>query len=60
MEEQIIFAPRQAKGGTTVTGVCRKMGLSEHSFYRWKRKYEGMGIAVLRRLPQLVISSISS
>ena len=52
-EEQIAFALRQAQGGTPVTEVCRKMGVSEQSFYRWKRKYEGMGVAELRRLRQL-------
>ncbi|MGZ8447286.1 MAG: transposase, partial [Candidatus Deferrimicrobiaceae bacterium] len=52
-EEQIAFALRQAEGGTPVTEVCRKMGVSEQSFYRWKRKYEGMGVAELRRLRQL-------
>jgi putative transposase len=52
-EEQIAFALQQAEGGTPVTEVCRKMGVSEQSFYRWKRKYEGMGIAELRRLRQL-------
>ena len=52
-EEQIAFALRQAEGGTPVTEVCRKMGVSEQSFYRWKRRYEGMGVAELRRLRQL-------
>lgn len=52
-EEQIAFALRQAEGGTPVTEVCRKMGISEQSFYRWKRKYEGIGVAELRRLRQL-------
>ena len=52
-EEQISFALRQAEGGTPVTEVCRKMGISEQSFYRWKRKYEGMGVAELLRLRQL-------
>jgi putative transposase len=52
-EEQISFSLRQAEGGTPVTEVCRKMGISEQSFYRWKRKYEGMGVAELRRLHQL-------
>jgi putative transposase len=52
-EEQISFALRQAEGGTPVTEVCRKMGISEQSFYRWKRKHEGMGVAELRRLRQL-------
>ncbi|MBT4072090.1 MAG: transposase, partial [Chloroflexi bacterium] len=52
-EEQIAFAPRQAESGTPVTEVCRKMGVTERSFYRWKRKYAGMGVAELRRLKLL-------
>ena len=52
-EEQIALALREAESGTPVTEVCRKMGVSEQSFYRWKRKYMGMGVAELRRLKQL-------
>jgi putative transposase len=52
-EEQIAFALRQAEGGTPVNEVCRKMGVSEQSFYRWNRKYEGMGVAKLSRLRHL-------
>ena len=51
--EQIAFALRQAESGTPVGEVCRKMGIAEQTFYRWKRKYAGMGIAELRRLKQL-------
>jgi len=52
-EEQIAYALRQAEGGTPVAELCRKLGVSEQSFYRWKRKYAGMGVAELRRLKQL-------
>jgi len=52
-EEQIAFALRQAESGTTVAEVTRKMGISEQTFYRWKKKYAGMGVAELRRLKQL-------
>ena len=52
-EEQIAFALRQAESGTPVAEICRKMSVSEQSFYRWKRKFQGMGIAELRRLRQL-------
>ena len=52
-EEQIALALRDAETGTPVTEVCRKMGVSEQSFYRWKKKYMGMGIPELRRLRQL-------
>src|SRR5262249_32596117 len=49
-EEQIAHALRQAESGTQVLEVCRKLGISEQTFYRWKRKLAGMGVAELRRL----------
>ena len=52
-EEQITYALRQAESGTPVAEVCRKLGVTEQSFYRWKKKYAGVGIAELRRLKQL-------
>jgi len=52
-EEQIAFALRQAESGTRVAEVCRKMGISEQTFFRWKKKYEGLGVSELRRLRQL-------
>ena len=52
-EEQIAFALRQAESGTTVAEVCRKMGISEATFYNWKKKYGGLGVSELRRLKPL-------
>ena len=52
-EEQIAFALRQAETGTRVGEVCRKMGISEATYYNWKKKYGGLGISELRRLKQL-------
>ena len=52
-DEQIAFALRQAEGGTAVDEVCRRMGVSEATFYRWKRQFAGMGVAEIRRLKQL-------
>ena len=52
-EEQIAYALRQAEGGSPAAEVCRKLGVSEQTFYRWKKKYGGMGVAELRRLKQL-------
>lgn len=52
-EEQISYALRQAEGGTPVAEICRKLGVSEQTFYHWKTKYGGMGVAELRRLKQL-------
>ncbi len=51
--EQIVYALREAEGGVAVVEVCRKMGVSEQTFYRWKRKYSGVGISELRELRQL-------
>jgi putative transposase len=52
-EEQIAFALHQAEVGTPVAEVIRKMGISEQTFYRWKKKYGGLGTSELRRLKQL-------
>jgi putative transposase len=52
-EEQIAYALRQAETGTPVADICRKLGVSEQTFYRWKKKFAGMGVAELRRLKQL-------
>lgn len=52
-EEQIAFALKQAEGGTRVAEVCRKMGISEATFFNWKKKFGGMVVAELRRLRQL-------
>jgi transposase-like protein len=40
-EEQIAFALRQAESDTRVAEVCRKMGIAEQTFFRWKKKYGG-------------------
>lgn len=52
-EEQIAFALRQAESGVPVAEICRKMGITEQTFYRWKRKYGGLGVSELRQLKQL-------
>ncbi len=52
-EEQIVYALRQAEAVTPVVEVCRKLAVTEQTFYRWKRKFAGLGIAELRRLRQL-------
>ena len=52
-EEQIAFALRQADSGTAVAEIVRKLGISEQTFYRWKKKFAGLGIAELRKLRTL-------
>ena len=51
-EEQIAFALRQGDLGTPVAEVCRKMGVSEATYFRWKQKYGGLGPSELRKLRQ--------
>ncbi len=51
--EQITVALRQADAGTPVTEICRKLEVTETTFYRWKKKYGGLGISELRELRQL-------
>ena len=52
-EQQIAFALQQAEGGTQVAEVCRKMGISEATFYRWKQLYGGLLPSELRKLRQV-------
>ena len=52
-EPQIAFALRQAESGTPVAEITRKLGISEQTFYRWKKKFAGLGVAEIRRLKQL-------
>jgi putative transposase len=52
-EAQIAFAIKQVESGTPVEEVCRKMGISDATFYNWKKKYGGLGVSELRRLRQL-------
>ncbi len=52
-EQQIVFALKQAETGIPVAKVYRKMGISEATFFNWKRKFSGLGTQELRRLRQL-------
>ena len=52
-DEQIVYALRQAEGGAKVVEICRKLGVTEQTFYRWRKKYAGVGISELRELRQL-------
>lgn len=51
-DEQIAFALKRAELGASVEVVCRKMGISEATFYVWRKKYAGVGPSELRRLRQ--------
>jgi putative transposase len=52
-EEEVLRVLREAESGETVVEVCRKHGISQQSFYLWKRKYAGLGLSELRELRQL-------
>jgi putative transposase len=52
-EQQIVFTLKQAETGVPVEEVCRKIGISEATFYNWKRKFSVLGTAEFRRLHQL-------
>jgi len=52
-EEQIIFALKEHEAGKTAVQICRKLGVSEQTFYRWKAKFGGMDVADAKRLKGL-------
>ena len=52
-EEQIIQILKEAEAGMPVADVCRKHGVSDASFYTWRRKYGGMNVNEVRRLKHL-------
>jgi putative transposase len=52
-DQQIAFVLRQAEEGTTVEEVCRKVGISEATYYNWRKKYGGLMPSEMKRLKQL-------
>src|SRR4051812_5017772 len=52
-EEQIVTALQQAEGGDKVADICRKMSISQATYYTWKKQYAGLGVQDLRELRQL-------
>jgi len=52
-EAQIVRALREVEGGTPAAEVCRRLGVSQATFYRWKRQYGGLGVSELKELRQL-------
>jgi len=51
--EQMVMALRQAESGTPVEEVCRKLGISEATFHRWKKRFGTLGVPEVRELRQL-------
>ncbi len=52
-EQQIVYAIKQVEAGVPVTELCRKYGVSQQTFYRWRRKYGGLAPSELQRLKEL-------
>ena len=52
-EEQILFALKQADAGQPVGDVCRQMGISEATYYIWRKRYANLGLLEVRELRQL-------
>jgi putative transposase len=52
-DQQIAFALQQAETGTSVADVCRKLGISEATFYRRKARYGGLTPSEVRKLKHL-------
>ena len=49
-DEQIAFALKQEETGTRIDEICRKMGISDATFYKWRQKYGGLGSSEVRTL----------
>ena len=52
-EKQIVYAIRQAESGTPVDDLCRQLGVSDATFYAWKKQYAHLGVSEVRRLQQV-------
>ncbi len=51
--EQIVGILKEQEAGARISELCRRHGVSDNTFHRWKRKYGGMEIPDARRLKQL-------
>ncbi len=52
-EEQIVYAIKQVEVGVPIVELCRKYGISQQTFYRWRNKYGGLAPSELKRLKKL-------
>lgn len=52
-EEQILAVLKEGESGRTVAEICRGHGITDQTYYRWKRKYGGLELSELRRMKQL-------
>jgi putative transposase len=56
-EEQIINALKEVDAGATARDVCRRLGVTEQSFYRWRQKYGGLEVSDAKRLRELEVEN---
>ena len=52
-DSQIIDAVKRAEAGFSVPDICREMGISTATFYKWQAKYGGMDVSIMFRLKEL-------
>ena len=52
-EEQIVAVLRQGEAGEKVADICRRVGISEATYYVWRKQYAGLGVSELREMRQL-------
>lgn len=56
-EEQIIGALKDAEGGMSVADVCRKVGVSTYTFYKWRKRYSGLSVPEAKRMRELEVEN---
>lgn len=56
-EEQIIGALKEVEGGLSVPDVCRKVGVSAYTFYKWRRRYSGLSVSEAKRMRELEVEN---
>jgi putative transposase len=56
-EEQIIKALKEVDAGAQARDVCRRLGVTEQSFYRWRQKYGGLEVSEAKRLRELEVEN---
>lgn len=56
-EEQIIGALKEAEAGVSVPEVCRKVGASAYTFYKWRRRYSGLSVSEAKRMRELEVEN---
>jgi len=52
-ESQIVAAIKKQEAGSTVKEVCRELGISQPTYYKWKAKYGGMEVSEVKRVKEL-------